>query len=105
MNCENTLYRESRVLKGNIEGITMLKTLVAYKGESLIHNRRIALEPVEEWSLKVLALKDTPSNRLYVCLELVNCFKERGMWKGRMIYIPEGVYERIRIQPKQAPQM
>ncbi|MFN3378226.1 hypothetical protein [Runella zeae] len=79
-----------------IDGVNLLKELVAYKGESIISNRTIPLEVIEEMALSYYDIKRSPSNKLYVYVQLVKYFKQRGMFLGELIKIPEIIYQRIR---------
>ncbi len=78
-----------------IEGIKILKTLVTYKGVEILHKRLISLQLIEDWTLRFYALPDTPTNRLYVYIQLVQYFRERGMWLGNFIIIPDEIFQRL----------
>ncbi len=97
MKEETTGKKEKRADKFRIEGIAILKALVASQGEGVLQNRRIALQLLEDLTLTFYKLQDTPTNRLYVYIQLVQYFRARGMWLGNLIEIPDTVYQRILI--------
>ncbi|MDF7819291.1 hypothetical protein P1X15_16865 [Runella sp. MFBS21] len=85
-----------KTAKVGIDGVNLLRELVAYKGESIISNRTIPLEIIEEMAMSYYDIKRSSSNKLYVYVQLVKYFKQRGMFLGDLIRIPEIIYQRIR---------
>lgn len=83
-------------LNSVIDGVKVIKELIAYKGEGVINNKTIPLQMVEEMAFTYYEIKTTPVNKLYVYVQLVKYFKKRGMFYGEWIKIPDIIYRRIR---------